>query len=233
MNTMCSFPFVFPWTAESAQDDRSHLLKAGIRSIDRNEIGSSVMLQLALHVILYCMDLQDTIFLIQVWSVKAEPCPLSLEIKVCPTSYQHVHMILQIASYRDEDCIMQHLSAASVGSTHQIGQRGHFPVCQSTAVQCHPNFVHDSGAPAGVPSPLATSVPVMSPQQSTRSDAIATALTFPQYLSANSISSSSGTGILRWDPSGSVSDLPVQYSYILNLTKQRTNYGKNLPHLKQ
>jgi hypothetical protein len=106
-------------------------------------------------------------------------------------------MILQIASYRDEDCIMQHLSAASVGSTHQIGQRGHFPVCQSTAVQCHPNFVHDSGAPAGVPSPLATSVPVMSPQQSTRSDAIATALTFPQYLPANSNSSSSGTGVLR------------------------------------
>lgn len=106
-------------------------------------------------------------------------------------------MILQIASYRDEDCVMQHLSAASVGSTHQIGQRGHFPVCQSTSVQWHLSFVHESGTPAGVPSPSATSVPVMLTQQSGRSDAFATALTFPQYLPANSNSSSSGTGILR------------------------------------
>jgi E3 ubiquitin-protein ligase RHF len=75
-------------------------------------------------------------------------------------------MLMQFASYGDEDFIMQHLAAAAMGRAHQMSRREHIRFRPSSTAQGHPHFVLVSGAPAGAPSSPAASSPAASPPPS-------------------------------------------------------------------
>jgi hypothetical protein len=95
-------------------------------------------------------------------------------------------MLMQFASYGDEDFIMQHLAAAAMGRAHQMSRREHIRFRPSSTAQGHPHFVLVSGAPAGAPSSPAASSPAASPPQTTNNEAsLATVFTFPHYSAAN------------------------------------------------
>jgi hypothetical protein len=118
-----------------------------------------------------------------------ERCPVFLKL--------YFHMLMQFASYGDEDCIMQHLAAAAMGRAHQLGRREHIRVRPSTA-QGHPHFVLVSGTPVGAPSSPASSSPVASPPQTTNNEAsLATIFTFPHHSAANRDDSSTDSPTLR------------------------------------
>lgn len=104
------------------------------------------------------------------------------------------HMILQFASCGEDDFIMQHVAGAAVRRAQQMGQREH--------IECRPSPVsqgdhHVMGVSSTATGTLpASSFPVLSPQEITSSDSIATVITVPRCSTSSRGTCPSDSAIL-------------------------------------